>query len=74
MPATEYDGIRRGSSMMAQLALIAADTISRAGSIPAASAACASIDINKMVVAVLLVASIRKVTINTMMAIITSGC
>ena len=61
-------------SIKAQLALIAAGTISRLGSMSAASAAGARIGINNIVVAVLLVASVRKVTLSVMTAMITSGC
>jgi 7-keto-8-aminopelargonate synthetase-like enzyme len=49
-------------SMNAQLALIAAGTIIRRGSMPAPTAVAARIGISRAVVAVLLVASVRNVT------------
>lgn len=61
-------------SIKAQLALIAAGTINKLGSSPAAIAAGARIGINKNVVAVLLVVSVRKVTIKAIKTMITSGC
>ena len=59
-------------NMKAQLALMAAGTINRAGSISAAIAAAAKIGIIKVVVAVLLVISVRNVMHKQMIAIIIS--
>ena len=61
-------------SMNAKLALMAAGTISRLGSTPAATPAAARIGINNTVVAVLLVVSVRKVTASAMTAMMSSGC
>ena len=66
-------GVPTGS-MKAQLALIAAGTIKRPGSIPATIAAGARSGISKTVVAVLLVVSVRKVTASAMAAMMTRGC
>ena len=59
-------------SMKAQLALMAAGTISSNGSRPAANAAAASIGIISAVVAVLLVISVRKVMLRQIIAIMSS--
>ena len=58
---TIFGGVATGS-MKAQEALIAAGTIKSFGSIPAPNAAAASIGINNVAVAVLLVTSVRNVT------------
>ena len=74
LPNTIAFGAVATGSMKAQLALIAAGTINRLGSRPAPSAAEARIGINRIVVAVLLVVSVRKVTIRAMVTIISNGC
>ena len=61
-------------SINAQLALIAAGTISRAGSIPAATAPAARIGIISAVVAVLLVISVRKVMVKQITPMIKMMC
>ena len=61
-------------SMNAQLALIAAGTMNSFGSIAAPTAAAASTGISRVVVAVLLVVSVRKVTARQIAAISSSGC
>ena len=61
-------------SINAQLALIAAGTINKAGSMPVAIAAAARIGIIKLVVAVLLVISVRKVMVRQMVANISKIC
>lgn len=74
MPKTIALGGVATGNMNAQLALIAAGTISKAGSNPAAKAAGARIGINKMVVAALLVVSVKNVTASAIVTMIISGC
>ena len=59
--AIALGGVATGS-MNAKLALMVAGTMINVGSISALTAAAARIGINKVVVAVLLVTSVRKVT------------
>ena len=70
---TAFGAVATGS-MKAQLALIAAGTINKLGSTPAARPAGARIGISRTVVAVLLVVSVRKVTTSAMVTIMMSGC
>ena len=65
-------GVATGS-MNAQEALKAAGTMNNAGSMPAPSAAAAKIGMSRVVVAILLVTSVRKVTAKQMVAIIRSN-
>ena len=70
---TKFGAVATGS-INAQLALIAAGTMSKRGSIPTAIAAAASIGINNNVVAVLLVISVMNVTERQIATRIAYGC
>jgi len=68
-----FGGVATGN-MNAHDALSAAGIMNNLGSVSAPIAAAASIGINNVVVAVLLVTSVRNVTARQMMAIINSRC
>ena len=70
---TTFGGVATGN-MNAQLALMAAGIIRSLGSIIAPSAAAASIGINSVVVAVLLVHSVKKLTVTQINAITSNRC